>query len=300
MFVVAALYKFAPLFCYKDIQDPLKKVCDDNDVKGTLLLAEEGLNGTIAGTREGIDAVMAHIRMNPLLRDLEYKESHAEIMPFYRMKVRLKNEIVTLGVPGTDPNKKVGTYVAPEDWNAILDDPEVILIDTRNEYEVNMGTFKGGINPHTDSFREFPDFVEENLDPKKHKKVAMWCTGGIRCEKASSYMIEKGFEKVYHLKGGILKYLEQIPHEESKWEGECFVFDERVSLKHGLEIGDYVLCRSCRFPISDEDKLSDKYMDGISCPHCHDKKSEKHKLRAAARHKQVLLAQQRGDKHIGS
>lgn len=300
MFVVAALYKFASLPNYKDIQEPLKQVCENNEVKGTLLLAEEGLNGTIAGTREGIDAVMVHIYSNPAFQGMEYKESRADVMPFHRMKVRLKNEIVTLGVPGIDPNKKVGTYVSPQEWNKIMEDPDVILIDTRNEYEVNMGTFKGGINPHTDTFREFPQFVEENLDPKKHKKVAMWCTGGIRCEKASSYMIEKGFETVYHLKGGILKYLEEISQEESKWEGECFVFDERVSIKHNLEIGEYVLCRSCRFPISDEDKLSDKYMDGISCPHCHDKKSEKHKLRAAARHKQVLLAQQRGEKHIGS
>lgn len=300
MFVVAALYKFASLPNYKDIQEPLKQVCEDNEVKGTLLLAEEGLNGTIAGTRESIDAVMAHVYSNSSFQGMEYKESKADVMPFHRMKVRLKNEIVTLGVPGIDPNKKVGTYVSPQEWNKIMEDPEVILIDTRNEYEVNMGTFKGGINPHTDTFREFPQFVEENLDPKKHKKVAMWCTGGIRCEKASSYMIEKGFETVYHLKGGILKYLEEISQEESKWEGECFVFDERVSIKHNLEIGEYVLCRSCRFPISDEDKLSDKYMEGISCPHCHDKKSEKHKLRAAARHKQVLLAQQRGEKHIGS
>lgn len=300
MFVVAALYKFASLPNYTEIQGPLKQICDDNGVKGTLLLAEEGLNGTIAGTREGIDAVMTHIYTTPSLRDMEYKESHAEIMPFHRMKVRLKNEIVTLGVPGIDPNKKVGTYVSPEDWNKILEDPEMILIDTRNEYEVNMGTFKGAINPHTDTFREFPQFVEENLDPTKHKKIAMWCTGGIRCEKASSYMIEKGFETVYHLKGGILKYLEEVAPEESQWEGECFVFDERVGIKHGLEVGGYVLCRSCRFPISEEDKLSQKYQEGVSCPHCHDTKSEKHKLRAAARHKQVILAQRRGEKHIGS
>lgn len=300
MFVVAALYKFVHLPNYIDIQIPLKKICDDNNVKGTLLLADEGINGTIAGSREGIDAVMDFINGNPDLQGTEYKESHAQTMPFHRMKVRLKKEIVTLGVPGISPTKKVGTYVSPQDWNDLIADPDVILIDTRNDYEVNIGTFKGAVNPHTEAFREFPEYVDQYCDPKIHKKVAMFCTGGIRCEKASSYMIEKGFEEVYHLKGGILKYLEEIPQEESTWEGECFVFDERVGLKHGLEIGGYALCRSCRNPVSDEDKLSPKYVEGITCPHCHGTKSERHKQRAAARHRQVLLARERGQQHIGS
>lgn len=300
MFVVAALYKFVSLPHYKDLQGPLKDLCDSHGIKGTLLLAEEGINGTIAGTREGIDAIYQFLTTNLHFEGAEYKESHADTMPFLRMKVRLKKEIVTLGVPGVDPNKKVGTYVSPQEWNEIISDPDTILLDTRNDYEVGIGTFRGAIDPKTKTFREFPKFVEENYDPAKHKKVAMFCTGGIRCEKASSYMLEKGFETVYHLKGGILKYLEEIPQEESAWEGECFVFDERVGIKHGLEVGGYALCRSCRNPISEEDKLSEKYEEGVTCPHCYDTKSDRHKQRAAARHRQVLLARRRGEQHIGA
>lgn len=299
MIVVAALYKFALLENFKDLQNPLKELCDAHGVKGTLLLAQEGINGTIAGSRAGIDHVISFIRSNPLLSDLEYKESHADKMPFYRMKVRLKKEIVTLGVPGISPTKKVGTYVSPEEWNQVISDPEVLLIDTRNDYEVEMGTFKGAINPKTDIFSQFPDFVKKNFDPKKHKKVAMFCTGGIRCEKASSYMLEQGFDEVFHLKGGILKYLEVVPSTQSSWVGECFVFDERVGIKHGLEIGEYELCRACRLPISPDDKNSPQYIEGISCSHCFSTKTPAQKKRATDRHKQVLLARSRGEKHIG-
>lgn len=300
MFTVAALYRFSTLEDYEQIQQPLRDVCDKNGVKGTLLLAKEGINGTIAGTREGIDAVVSFIRSDSRLSELEYKESHAKMMPFNRMKVRLKKEIVTLGVPGVDPNKIVGTYLSPKEWNALLEDPEVVLLDTRNDYEYEIGTFKGAVNPNTKSFREFPKFVEENYDPQKHKKVAMFCTGGIRCEKASSYMLEQGFEEVYHLKGGILKYLEEVSPSESLWDGECFVFDERVGIKHGLEVGGFELCRGCRYPISAKDKESEKFQEGISCPRCYDVKSEAQKQRAAARHRQTLLARDRGEVHIGT
>lgn len=299
MIVVAALYKFAALPQFKDIQQPLKDLCEAGGVKGTLLLAEEGINGTIAGSRASIDAVKSFITSIPGLADLEYKESPAEEMPFYRLKIRLKKEIVTLGVPGISPLKKVGTYVAPKDWNDLISDPDVVIIDTRNDYEVTMGTFKGAIDPKTKTFRSFPEFVEENFDPAKHKKVAMFCTGGIRCEKASSYMLEQGFEEVYHLKGGILKYLEEVAEEESLWEGECFVFDERVGIKHNLELGNFELCRSCRHPLTPEDKQSPKFTEGVTCPQCFDTISEDRKHRASERQKQILIAQSRGQKHLG-
>ncbi|AIK95874.1 rhodanese-related sulfurtransferase [Candidatus Odyssella acanthamoebae] len=300
MFKVAALYQFAPLSdCYKAIQAPLQQLCDTHGVKGTLLLAEEGINGTIAGIGEGIDAVVGFIRSNPLLNNLEYKESFAKTMPFHRMKVRLKKEIVTLGVPGISPTKKVGTYVNAKDWNDLIQDPEVIVIDTRNDYECRMGSFEGAINPKTDTFTQFPKFVQENCDVTRHKKVAMFCTGGIRCEKASSYMLEQGFEEVYHLKGGILKYLEDVKEESSLWNGECFVFDERVGVKHGLQLGEHEYCRSCRLPVSPDDKLSAKYEEGITCPNCYDAMTEKKRKRAQARHFQVTLAKSRGLKHIG-
>ena len=298
-YVVAALYKFADLPDFEAMIPPLKALCDANKVKGTLLLAHEGVNGTIAGSREGIDAVVKYLGDDKRLEGLEYKESFATEQPFYRMKVRPKKEIVTLGVPGVDPNKKVGTYVLPEDWNDLISDPDVIVLDTRNDYEYGIGTFKGALNPNTETFRQFPDFVTKNLDPKKHKKVAMFCTGGIRCEKASSYMLEQGFEEVYHLQGGILKYLEKIKTDESLWDGECFVFDNRVSIKHGLEEGDFDLCHGCRHPISLEDKESPKYVVGVACPHCLDTTSAKKIRRAAERHRQVVIAKERNQKHIG-
>jgi UPF0176 protein len=298
-YVVAALYKFATLPDFQALIAPLKALCNRHKVKGTLLLAEEGVNGTIAGSRKGIDAVVKFLRSDDRLNGLEYKESFASEQPFYRMKVRPKKEIVTLGVPGINPNKKAGTYVKPEDWNKLISDPEVLVIDTRNDYECKIGTFRGAINPKTDTFRQFPDFVKKNLDPKKHKKVAMCCTGGIRCEKASSYMLEQGFEEVYHLQGGILKYLEKVKPEDSLWDGECFVFDNRTSVKHGLVEGDFDLCHGCRMPISVKDKECPKYVPGVVCPHCFDAASAKKIRRAAERQHQVVIAKERNQKHIG-
>ena len=256
--IVAALYKFADLPDYKTMQPGLLELCIKHGLKGTLLLAEEGINGTVAGSRAGIDALMAYLHADPRFAGIEHKESTADTMPFYRMKVRLKKEIVTLGVQGINPNKKVGTYVAPEDWNALIADPDVIVVDTRNDYEYGIGTFKGAVDPQTKTFREFPQYVKNNLDPARHKKVAMFCTGGIRCEKASSFMLEQGFEEVYHLQGGILKYLEKVLATESLWQGECFVFDQRVAVGHGLELGNHELCHACRHPVSPDDKKSEQ------------------------------------------
>ena len=297
---VSALYKFVPLDNREDLKSRIYRACIDHKIKGTLLLAHEGINGTIAGTDDDIQKILTFLKTIPGLDDLEHKESAADEYPFYRMKVRLKKEIVTIGLPDVDPNDVVGTYVDPADWNDIISDPDTILIDTRNDYEVAIGTFKGAIDPKTDSFREFPEYVEKNLDKNKNKKVAMFCTGGIRCEKASSYMKKLGFEDVYHLKGGILKYLENVPKEQSLWEGDCFVFDQRVSVKHGLEIGDFDQCHACRRPISKGDMQSEYYMEGVSCPHCHDKMSEDQKARFAERQKQIELAKARGEKHIGA
>ncbi|MCB5188637.1 rhodanese-related sulfurtransferase [Methylobacillus caricis] len=297
--VVAALYKFASLPDYQEIQPRLLAFCNEQSIKGTLLLAEEGINGTVAGSRTAIDALLAYLRKDTRLADIEHKESFTDELPFYRMKVRLKKEIVTLGIPGIDPNKKVGTYVKPEDWNALISDPDVIVIDTRNDYEYGIGTFKGAIDPQTTTFRQFPDYVSKNLDPAKNKKVAMFCTGGIRCEKASSYMMEQGFEEVYHLQGGILKYLENVPPEESLWEGECFVFDQRVAVKHGLEVGDYDQCFACRHPISAADMTSGKYVKGVSCPRCYDTLSAEKRASILERQKQIDLARKRGEVHIG-
>ena len=298
--VVAALYKFVALEDFRELREPLLDVCMDAGVRGTLLLATEGINGTIAGTRKGIDCVLDYLRSDPRLADLEHKESFDDHMPFYRMKVKLKREIVTMGVEGIDPNQRVGTYVEPQDWNALVEDPEVLLIDTRNDYECDIGTFRGALDPHTTNFREFPAYVRENLDPGKHKKVAMFCTGGIRCEKASAFMLREGFEEVYHLQGGILKYLEEVPKEESTWEGECFVFDNRVAVDHDLQKGHYDQCQCCRHPITEDDKLSTKYQKGVCCPHCFDTLTEEQKARFSERQKQVELAKKRGELHIGA
>ena len=299
-FLTAALYKFVSLPDYKDLQQPMLDICLKHNIKGTILLALEGINGTIAGKTEDIHAVLDYLRQDARFSDLEHKESYADTHPFYRMKVKLKKEIVTMGVNGVDPNLVVGTYVKPEDWNAIISDPDVIVLDTRNDYETHIGTFKGAIDPKTSTFREFPKFVEQNLDKTKNKKVAMFCTGGIRCEKASSFMKQQGFEEVYHLQGGILKYLETVPKAESLWEGECFVFDQRVGVKHGLEVGEYDQCYACRMPLSPEEMQSDRYTPGISCPHCYDKTSEEKKAALTERQKQVILAKKRGENHIGN
>ncbi len=265
---VATFYKFVVLLDYKDLQPSLKAVCQRQQIKGTILLAAEGINGTIAGTRQSIDAVFAHIQSDQRLQDIDIKESPATAAPFAKLKVRLKKEIVTIGLPGVSPTKLVGTYVPPQQWNQIIAAPDVTVIDTRNDYEVGMGTFRGAQNPETEVFNEFPDYVKENLDPNKNKKVAMFCTGGIRCEKASSYLLSQGFEEVYHLKGGILKYLEEVPEEESLWQGECFVFDERVAIKHRLETGTYDMCYACGHPVSKSDRESVDFEIEVSCPHC--------------------------------
>jgi UPF0176 protein len=299
-FVVCALYKFVSLENYQEIKQPLLDFMQDNTVRGTLLLAREGINGTVAGTREAIDSLLNYLRQDPRLAELSYKESFTDELPFLRTRVKLKKEIVTMGVEGIDPNRVVGTYVKPKDWNALISDPDVIVVDTRNDYEIEVGTFKNAINPKTDSFREFPDYVKQHLDPEKNKKVAMYCTGGIRCEKSTAYLKEQGFEEVYHLEGGILKYLEEVPEEESLWEGECYVFDERVTVNHALEKGSYDQCNACRLPITEEDKLSEHYEHGVSCPHCYDTSSEEQKARFREREHQMRLAQERGEAHIGA
>ncbi|NOZ51551.1 MAG: rhodanese-related sulfurtransferase [Gammaproteobacteria bacterium] len=297
--VVAALYQFAPLEDYQKRRLPLLHTCLKHGIKGTILLASEGINGTIAGTRSGIDAVMSFIRTDSLLNNLEYKESSSTSQPFLRMKVKLKKEIVTLGVPGINPTKQVGQYVNAQHWNQLITDPDVVVIDTRNNYEVNVGTFEGAINPATNSFREFPQFVQQTLHPDKHKKVAMFCTGGIRCEKATAYLLKQGFENVFHLKGGILKYMEETSAENSLWNGECFVFDERVTINQRLARGRYSLCYGCRLPITEEDKQSPKFKVGVSCPTCYDKLSNEKRARLEERQHQIALAKNRNEPHLG-
>ena len=300
MFTVAALYKFTAFDDPAALKGPLAKVACENRVKGTLLLAPEGINGTIAGTRDGIDAVLAHIKALPCCNDLEWKESTASVMPFPRMKVRLKREIVTMGQPDVDPRASVGTYVQPEDWNDLISADDVAVIDTRNDYEVDIGTFQGAVDPETKSFGEFPAWWRANKDRFKGKKIAMFCTGGIRCEKSTNFLIGEGVENVFHLKGGILKYLEEVPEEESLWQGECFVFDGRVSVGHGLEEGSYDLCHACRRPISDDDKAHATYELGVCCPQCVDEYDEADRARFRERQKQIKLAKARGEVHVGT
>lgn len=268
------MYKFVHLADYEEIQPTLLSFCQDLEIKGTLLLADEGINGTVAGTRSAIDQLLAHLKSDPRFADLEHKESISEEIPFHRMKVKLKKEIVTLGQPGISPTNRSGVRVEAKDWNAVISDPEVFVIDTRNHYEYQIGSFKHAVSPDTTNFREFPEYIKQNLDPEKNKKVAMFCTGGIRCEKASAYMLEQGFEEVYQLNGGILKYIEDVDVDESLWQGECFVFDGRVSVDHELGEGSYEQCFACRRPISDEDIQSEHYQQGVSCPHCIDETTE--------------------------
>ncbi|WP_237058156.1 oxygen-dependent tRNA uridine(34) hydroxylase TrhO [Microbulbifer sediminum] len=298
-YVVCALYKFVNLDDFESLRDPLLEVMLKHRVRGTLLLAREGINGTVAGSREAIDALLAHLKSDPRLAELDFKESYTDTPPFRRSKVKLKREIVTMGVEGIDPRRTVGTYVKPAEWNALISDPEVVLIDTRNDYEYQVGTFENAVNPKTDSFREFPQYVKDNLDPAKHKKVAMFCTGGIRCEKSTAYLKEQGFEEVYHLQGGILKYLEEVPQEETRWQGECFVFDDRVTVNHNLERGEYQQCNACRMPVTEEEMQSPQFEQGVSCPHCFDKVSDADRARFREREKQIQLAKQRGEEHIG-
>ena len=306
-FLTAALYKFASLPDYADLQMPLMAMCEQHQVKGTFLLASEGINGTIAGPQNGVRAVLAYLRQDPRLSDLEHKEAWADSRPFHRMKVRLKKEIVTMGVPDVQPALHAGQYVKPHQWNALLADPALVLVDTRNDYEVQIGTFAGAINPGTASFSELPAWVERetqaggklaSLNGIK-PKVAMFCTGGIRCEKSTALLRSKGFDDVYHLEGGILKYLETVPPAQSLWQGECFVFDERVSVGHGLQQGDFTLCRSCRDPVSQDDRASPVYERGVSCAHCHGRTTDAQKSGYRERQRQVDLANARQQTHIG-
>ncbi|MBO6865909.1 MAG: rhodanese-related sulfurtransferase [Thalassococcus sp.] len=298
MFTVAALYHFTRFASPASLQEPLKQLCTEQKITGTLLLANEGINGTIAGPKAGIDAVLAHIRALPGCDDLEVKFSTASERPFARMKVRLKKEIVTMGQPDVDPKARVGNYVDPQDWNELILSPDVAVIDTRNDYEVAIGTFEGAVDPETASFREFPAWWEANKDRFHNKKIAMFCTGGIRCEKSTNYLLGQGVPEVYHLKGGILKYLEEVPKENSTWNGECFVFDGRVSVGHGLKEGPHELCHACRRPILPEDKNRAEFEEGVSCHQCISETSDEDKERFRERQKQIALAKARGERHM--
>ncbi|MDC1318753.1 rhodanese-related sulfurtransferase, partial [Candidatus Thioglobus sp.] len=283
----------------EEIQGPLKIFLESLNIRGTLLLAKEGVNGTISGDNDSIMKSLDYLQKDERLVGLEYKFSYSEKPPFKRLKVKLKKEIVTLGVSNIDPIFSSGTYVKPADWNELINDPDVVLIDTRNNYEFEIGSFKGSINPNTETFREFPAYTKNNLEKYRDKKIAMFCTGGIRCEKSTAYLKSKGFENVFHLQGGILKYLEEIKEDESLWEGECFVFDDRVAVKHNLELGKYDQCHACRFPITDEDKEHPHYEKGASCPRCYGTKNSSQVSRYREREKQVQLAKSRGESHIG-
>jgi|TARA_A100001391_G_scaffold41971_1_gene24199 UPF0176 protein len=300
---ILAIYKFVDQPDFETLKAPLGEFCCGRGIKGTLLVAPEGINGTVAGAPEAIDQLVGWLSDGNVFggrfRGAEIKYSFAESQPFYRMKVRLKSEIVTLRAPEANPGRQVGTYVEPEDWNDLIDRDDVIVIDTRNDYEVALGTFRNAKDPHTTSFTEFKDYVSETLDPQKHKKVAMFCTGGIRCEKASSYMLAQGFGEVFHLKGGILNYLEHVPEDKSLWDGECFVFDERVSVGHGLKIGDAQLCRACRQPLTPADRERAEFIEGVQCHHCAGEENAARREAAAERQKQIELAAARGEAHIG-
>ncbi len=303
-FITAALYQFVDLPDFAALQGPLQSLCEAHGVRGMLLLAHEGINGTIAGSPAGVHAVLAWLRSDSRFAALQHKEAPASTMPFYRMRVRLKKEIVTLGVPGLNPARNAGTYVKPSDWNALIDDPAVVVIDTRNDYEVGIGTFKRAINPHTQSFSEFPAWVAQQSQPggvlAGHPKVAMFCTGGIRCEKSTAFLKSQGFDEVYHLEGGILKYLETVPEEATRWQGDCFVFDERVSVGHSLVRGPHQLCRSCRMPLGEAELAHPHYVQGVSCPYCHGTRTPKQQRALAERERQMQLAAQRGQEHIGA
>ncbi|MCD7058746.1 oxygen-dependent tRNA uridine(34) hydroxylase TrhO [Pelagibacterium xiamenense] len=301
---IVALYKFVDQPDFETLRAPIAEFCCARGIRGTLLLAPEGINGTVAGTPDAIGELVSWLESGNIFggrfAGAEIKYSTADTMPFHRMKVRLKEEIVTLRAPEANPGRQVGTYVDPEDWNALIEDEEIVLIDTRNDYEVGLGTFRNAVDPRTETFTAFKDYVAANLDPARHKKVAMFCTGGIRCEKASSYMLAQGFEEVYHLKGGILAYLEKVPQEQSRWEGECFVFDERVSVGHGLKIGEATLCRACRQPLSPLDRERPEFVDGVQCHHCAASMSEDKRAAAAERQRQIELATARGEAHMGA
>ncbi|MEP3122547.1 MULTISPECIES: rhodanese-related sulfurtransferase [Alphaproteobacteria] len=298
-YLIAALYKFVPLDAGPALQARLKSLCAENDVTGTLLLAREGINGTIAGPEAGLRTVLDGLRALPGCAGLEHKESWADEQPFLRLKVRLKREIVTMGVPDIDPVDGVGTYVEPEDWNDLIRAPDVVTIDTRNDYEVRIGQFDGAVNPHTASFRDFPDWFRQFRAERPNTRIAMYCTGGIRCEKATAFVKAQGIDEVFHLKGGILKYLETVDPADSLWQGECFVFDRRIAVGHGLAQGTHDTCHGCREPLAPEDLKSPLYVDGVSCPHCHDARSQEQQARYAERHRQEQIAETRGERHVG-
>ncbi len=299
--LVAALYKFVEIDDLLSLQSNLYEICKKNNIMGTILIANEGINGTISGKTNEINQTISLFKSDKRFTNIEIKYSSTDKQPFHRMKVRLKKEIVTIGLPEINPNKKVGTYVKPDDWNDLISDPNVVVIDARNKYETKIGSFQNALDPETSSFREFPDWVKKFKSSKENanKKIAMFCTGGIRCEKASSLMKEEGFEDVYHLQGGILKYLETIDRENSLWNGECFVFDQRVCLTDELEVGSYKMCFACRMPITEEEMQNEKYIEGISCIYCYDKTTKEKKERFGSRQKQILLAKERGEKHLG-
>lgn len=298
-YVVAALYHFADLPDYQSLVGKVEAECKKLKIQGTLLLASEGINGTIAGSRTGIDAILNYLREIPGLAPLVHKESFCETAPFFRMKVKERKEIVTMGVEGVRPVDLVGTYVEPKDWNELISQDDVVLIDTRNDFEYRVGRFAHAVDPDTVSFTEFPGYVETNLSPKKNKRVAMYCTGGIRCEKATSHMLEQGYEEVYHLKGGILKYLEEIPKEESLWHGECFVFDRRVSVGHGLDVGSFELCHGCQSPLSEEQREHEQFTFGVACEYCADTLTPERRVGLEMRLSQMRLAEERGEDHLG-
>ena len=297
--MVCALYKFVRLPEYRTLQAPVLETMLGYPIRGTLLLAAEGINGTIAGDPADVVEFLGWLQGRPGLGEIDTKISWTDAAPFKRSRVKLKKEIVTMGVEGIDPAQSAGTYVEPEDWNALVDDPDVLLVDTRNDYEIEVGQFENAVDPKTTTFREFPDFARTQLDPTRHKKVAMYCTGGIRCEKSTAFLRQIGFENVYHLKGGILNYLEKVPESDSRWRGECFVFDERVTVDHDLEKGSYDQCHACRRPISENDKDHAHYQQGVSCPHCYGERSDADRQRYAEREKQVALAEKSGRVHIG-
>ncbi|MEM9604534.1 MAG: rhodanese-related sulfurtransferase [Pseudomonadota bacterium] len=297
--IVCALYRFVRLDDCADLRQPLLKTLQRNGLRGTLLLAREGLNGTVAGPREGVDALLRVLGRDPRFAGIDVKESVTDQQPFMRTKVKLKREIVTMGQPDIDPQRDAGAYVEPRDWNALIASPDVLVVDTRNDYEVAVGSFDGAVNPETANFRDFPAWAEANLDPERHTKIAMFCTGGIRCEKSTAYLKSKGFDEVYHLKGGILNYLADVPETESRWRGECFVFDERVTVDHQLRPGSYTQCNACRMPLSEADRASPDHVQGVSCPHCRASRSEADRARFAERERQLALAHARGEAHLG-
>ena len=299
MVTICALYKFAKLDDFEAMQQPLKDLMVSLGARGTILLAREGINGTICGSQAAIEKILGYFGADERLGEIDHKLSYSKEVPFKRLKVKLKKEIVTMGVSDIDPTLSVGTYVKPREWNELISDPDVVLIDTRNNYEYEIGSFKGAINPNTESFREFPEYTKEHLEQYREKKVAMFCTGGIRCEKSTAYLKSQGFKDVYHLHGGILKYLEEVGEDESLWDGECFVFDDRVAVKHNLEPGQYDQCHACRYPITDEDKCHENYEKGVSCPRCFGTRDNDQVNRYREREKQIQLANARGESHIG-